>query len=200
MYRERERESCIDSRVESLVREQHLPSSRNDWSVYSQRQRKLVKRYLEIRCAKLNLMETKGYGMADIPMLQPCCNPASRTGFLLLPSPPYWRREGPRGPTVRRRAWSVGPSVNRLGFEGEERGPSFSLYLCVRVYVCAKGRKGTPSEVGTRERVKRYCFGREWALGRCLGQHFRGKNRTSVSNGHVHTSPVALPIRCTPYG
>lgn len=30
VYRERERESCIDSRVESLVREQHLSSSRND--------------------------------------------------------------------------------------------------------------------------------------------------------------------------
>lgn len=37
---------------------------RNDRSLYSQWQRKLVKRYLEIRCAKLNLMETKVGSMA----------------------------------------------------------------------------------------------------------------------------------------
>lgn len=127
------RESCIGWRVESLVREQHLPSSRNDWSVYSQRQRKLVKRYLEIRCAKLNLMETKGYGMADIPMLQPgrCCNPASRTGSL----PPYWRTQRTERAAVRRRAWSVRRLTGWVAGRGAD-----PLSLSVRVCVCEEAR------------------------------------------------------------
>lgn len=67
-----------------------------------------------------------------------CCSPVVTQPVVpASSSSPPPRIGGERDPEDLPFVGERGPSVNRLGFEGEERGPSFSLYLCVRVYVCA---------------------------------------------------------------
>lgn len=93
-----------------------------------------------------------------------CCSPVVTQPVVpASSSSPPPRIGGERDPEDLPFVGERGRSVRRLtGWVSRAKsGDPLSLSICACVCTCVQSRKGTPSEVGMRERVKRYCFGRE---------------------------------------